>query len=62
MDKYRSDYCESCYYQNNADESIRLAKLGRHFESEIIRPCDLCDGELCWVWNECDPKEEFKEE
>lgn len=59
MDKYRSDYCESCYYQNSADESIRMAK---HFESEIIRPCDLCDGELCWIWNECDPKEEFKEE
>ena len=62
MDKYKSCYCKSCYYQNSADESIYLNKSGRLLESDLIKPCDLCDGKLCWIWNECDPKEEFKEE
>lgn len=62
MREYRSELCKSCYYKNSADESIRLNKLGRLFESEIIKPCDVCDGELYWIDKNCNVYKEFKED
>lgn len=58
---YKSIYCHSCYYKKNLNAAISIAEKYGQNEANKIQPCNECDGECLYIYDEIDPKEYFND-
>lgn len=52
ISEYKGEYCESCYYRQNADAAIKYTKIYGENEGNKIEPCNHCEYGSLYVFDD----------